>query len=99
MTRLHLISYFHNSALTKGICTQVELLSRAEGLLDEEYVILKLSAVFLLTGFISDYDNPMEASCENAAEMLPKYGFKEKDISETKQLIIKLFYRSPNYTF
>jgi adenylate cyclase len=83
--------YFHNSALTKSICTQVELLARAEGLLDEEYVILKLSAVFLLTGYISDYDNPLNASCENAAEMLPKYGFKENDIEETKRLITSSF--------
>jgi adenylate cyclase len=87
--------YFHNSGFTKSVCTQVELLSRAEGLSDEEYVILKLASVFLLSGYVTDYDNPMSASCENATEMLPKFGFKEKDIEETKRLIINSFTGSP----
>ena len=83
--------YFHNSGFIKSICTQVELLSRAESLSDEEYVILKLASVLLLSGYISDYDNPMDASCRNAMEMLPKYGFKENDIEETKRLIINSY--------
>jgi adenylate cyclase len=87
--------YFHNSALTKSICMQVELISRAESLSDEEYVILKLAAVLLLSGYISDYDDPMDASCRNAMEMLPKYGFKDDDIEQTKRLIINSYTGSP----
>ena len=87
--------YFHNSSLIKSICNQVELLSRAESLNDEEYVILKLASVLLLSGFISDYDNPMNASCRNAMEMLPKYGFKADDIDEAKRLIINSYTGTP----
>jgi adenylate cyclase len=88
--------YFHNSSLIKSICTQVELLSRAESLSDEEYVILKLASVLLLSGYVSDYDNHMEASCQNAMEMLPKYGFKDDDIERTKNLIINSYSGYPD---
>ena len=54
--------YFHNSSLVRNISNQVELISNAEKLPDEEFVNLKLASVFLLTGFITDYEKPMEAS-------------------------------------
>lgn len=79
--------YFHNSSMVKNICNHVELLSTAEKLSDEEYVHLKLASVFLLTGFISDYEKPMEASSRLVEEMLPKYGFSQTDIELTSQII------------
>ena len=79
--------YFHNSSMVKNICNHVELLSTAEKLSDEEYVHLKLASVFLLTGFISDYEKPMEASLRLVEEMLPKYGFSQTDIELTSQTI------------
>jgi uncharacterized protein len=83
--------YFHNSSLVKNISNQVELLSNAERLPDEEYIDLRLASVFLLTGFITDYDKPMEASCRLVDEILPKYGFDQKNIESTKNLIINSF--------
>ena len=83
--------YFHNSALLKSISNQVELLSNAEHLSDEEFVYLRLASVFLLTGFISDYDKPMEASCRLVDEILPKYGFDQKSIIRTKSIIFNSF--------
>ena len=44
--------YFHNSSLVKNISNQVELLSTAEKLSDEDFINLKLASVFLLSGFI-----------------------------------------------
>jgi hypothetical protein len=79
--------YFHNSSLVRNICTQAELLATAEGLPGEEYINVRLAAVFLFTGYITDYEKPMEASCRYAGEMLPRYGFDQKSISETQRLI------------
>jgi class 3 adenylate cyclase len=79
--------YFHNSALVKSICNQVELLATGEGLPEEAYINLRLAAVFLFSGYITDYEKPMEASCSFAAEMLPKYGFGQDNITETIRLI------------
>jgi len=83
--------YFHNSSLVKNISNQVELLSRAENLPDEEYIDLKLASVFLLTGFISDYEKPMEASLRLVEEILPGYGFSQQNVELTKKIIRNSF--------
>jgi hypothetical protein len=80
--------YFHNSGLLKNVCSQVDLLSNAEQLNDEEYIRLKLAAMFLFTGYISDYENSAAASCRLAEEMMPGYGFSDEDLQKTKQLIM-----------
>jgi adenylate cyclase len=79
--------YFHNSSLLRNISNQVELLATAESLPDEEFINLKLASVFLLTGFISDYEKPMEASIRLVEEILPKYSFDQENIEVTKNLI------------
>lgn len=81
--------YFHNSFLVKTISTQTELLSNAENIPEEEFIILKLASVFLFAGYISDYeyDNPMEASLLAIDEILTKYGFDNMVIDRVKELI------------
>jgi len=83
--------YFHNSALVKNISNQVELLATAEKVPDEDFINLKLASVFLLTGFISDYEKPMEASSRLVEEMLPKFGFSQENIESTKRIIKNSF--------
>jgi adenylate cyclase len=83
--------YFHNSALVKNICNQAELLATAERLPEEEFINLKLATVFLLTGYISDYDKPMEASIRLVEEILPKYGFDQDNIESAKMIIRNSF--------
>lgn len=79
--------YFHNSAMLKNVTNQVELLSRAENLPDEDFINLKLASVFLYTGFISDYEKPMEASMRLVEEILPGYGFSQSNVELTKSII------------
>jgi adenylate cyclase len=79
--------YFHNSAMLKNITNQVELLSRAENLPDEDFINLKLASVFLYTGYISDYEKPMEASMRLVEEILPGYGFSQSNVELTKWAI------------
>jgi len=81
--------YFHNSANVKNICTQAEILATAEKVTDEEFISLKLAALFLFTGFISDYDYEKyaESSLLTVEEMLPRYGFDRQEIDEVKRLI------------
>jgi class 3 adenylate cyclase len=83
--------YFHNSSMLKNITNQVELLSRAEKLSDEHFVNLKLASVFLLTGYISDYEKPMEAALRLVEEILPGYGFSQENVESTKNLIRNSF--------
>lgn len=79
--------YFHNSPLVKNIGNQVDLISNAEELNDEEYINLRLATIFLFTGFISDYDRPLEGSCQIVEELLPKFGFSKKNIEIVKTII------------
>ena len=83
--------YFHNSSMVKNICNQVELLSRAENLPDEEFINLKLASVFLFTGYISDYEKPMEASLRLVEEVLPGYGFSHQNVESSKKIIRNCF--------
>jgi hypothetical protein len=77
--------------MVKNISNQMELLSRAENLPDEEFINLKLASVFLLTGFISDYEKPMEASLRLVEEILPGYGFSQDNVESTKKMIRNSF--------
>jgi adenylate cyclase len=83
--------YFHNSTLVKSISNHVELLSNAENLDEEEFINLKLASVFLLTGYITDYEKPMEASARLVEEILPRYGFDQENIESTKRIIKNSF--------
>jgi hypothetical protein len=83
--------YFHNSLMVKNICNQVDLLSRAENISDEEFVNLKLAAIFLLTGYIYDYFKPMEGSLRLVEEMLPRHGFNQDNVDVTKRIIKNSF--------
>jgi class 3 adenylate cyclase len=79
--------YFHNSSMLKNISNNVELLSTAENLSEEEFINLKLASVFLLTGYITDYEKPMEASLRLVEEILPGYGFSQENVDHTIILI------------
>ena len=83
--------YFHNSSLVKNVCNQVELLSTAENLPEEDFINLKLASVFLFSGYISDYEKPMEASLRLVEEILPKYGFDQVNVDSTKNIIRNSF--------
>lgn len=87
--------YFHNSYIIKNICSQVDLLARAENIDDAEFVNLKLAAIFLFTGYISDYFRPMEGSLRLVEEMLPRHGFNQDNVDTTKRIIRNSF--SGNY--
>ncbi len=88
--------YFHNAAHVKNICSQVDLISTAEKLPEEEYVDLKLAAIFLLTGYLTDYGNPMEGSIRHAEEIIPAYGFPVENISRVDRIIRNSYMNTPD---
>jgi adenylate cyclase len=83
--------YFHNTSYVKNTGNQIDLLSNAEKLGDEEYIHLRLASIFLISGFISDYDKPMEGSCQIVEEILPKFGFNKNSVDTVKRIIINSF--------
>lgn len=83
--------YFHNSSLVKSLSSQADLLATAERIPEEDFLRLKLAALFLFTGYISDYEKPMDASLATVEETLPKYGFDKSEIDDVKEMIRNSF--------
>ncbi|HLN20018.1 MAG TPA: adenylate/guanylate cyclase domain-containing protein [Bacteroidales bacterium] len=79
--------YFHNSSMVKNITNHVELLSTSEKLSDEEFILLKIAAIFLYAGYIYNYESPFESSIRIAGELLPKYGFSRTETEAACLLI------------
>jgi len=82
---------FNNANMVKSICSQTDLLSRAEKIEDEDFVTLKLAAILLLTGYIFDYHNPSAESIKTAEDLLPKHGFEKSKVEIVKNLISNSF--------
>jgi len=83
--------YFHNSSMARTIISQVELLSTTEQIPVEQYFTLKLASLFLIIGYIFDYEKPEEASINLMEEILPHYIFDDKYIRESMKLISNSF--------
>lgn len=83
--------YFHNSSLVRSMSNQVELLSTAEKLPEEEFIKLKLASLFLITGYITDYEKPLQASLRFVDEVLPKYGFGRETIDQIGEMMSNSF--------
>ena len=83
--------YFHTAALARNITSQTDLLSTAEKIPEEDYLSLKLASIFLISGYITDYDRPVEAAFVLMDELLPRSGFEQVYINSAKDLIINSF--------
>lgn len=79
--------YFHNSSLVKSVTNHAELLATSEKLPEEDYIIVKLAAMFLFTGYIYDYEKPAEASVNLLTEMVPRFGFGQEEADRASLLI------------
>ena len=83
--------YFHNAAQARNITSQVDLLAIAERLPDEDYLSLKLASIYLISGYITDYEKPKEATFILMDAMLPRMGFEDQYIATAKALIKNSF--------
>jgi hypothetical protein len=80
-----------NASFVKSIGNQVDLLSNAENLEEAEYINLRLASIFMLTGYIADYDKPLEGACQIAEEVLSRFGFSKNIIDSSKKIITNSF--------
>jgi adenylate cyclase len=83
--------YFHNAQFATSITSQVELIATSEKTPEEEYINLKLASIFLITGFISDYNNPVEGAFNLMGEVLPRFGFDESYIISARRILTNSF--------
>ncbi|MBS0011255.1 MAG: hypothetical protein KFF49_07585 [Bacteroidales bacterium] len=78
---------FHNLKFIKNICTQTELLATAGKLGDEEILGLRLAALFVKSGMLEDYSEPLEHSLAKMKEMAPGFGFSDAYMEQAETII------------
>lgn len=79
--------YYHNSAHTIDVLTQVEIIGRGEKVSDEDLLVLKTAALLHDVGFMLEYNNHEDNSISFAKEILPKYNYEEYQIQQIVELI------------
>ncbi len=90
---LHLT--YHDAEHTKGVVEAVQKLSISEGINEEDTLLLLTAALYHDTGFLRQYKDHEEASCEIVRKDLPQYGFAPSQIEAICRIIMatKLPYR------
>lgn len=80
--------YYHNIKHTIDVITEVELIGWAEGLKEEEILILKTAALFHDAGHIVDYRTHEYQSVLLARQILPRYNFSKSQLDVVERLIL-----------
>ncbi len=78
---------YHDVEHTIDVCTQVEIIGRAESLNNKELLIVKTAALFHDTGFLVNNKNHEEHSKKIAKEVMAKFQFADNDIEDVVHLI------------
>lgn len=80
--------YYHNVKHTVDVVTEVELIGWAEGIDDEEILILKTAGLFHDAGHTIAYDDHEYHGTVMVREMLPAYGYSEDQIERICTVIM-----------
>lgn len=80
--------HYHNVKHTIDVVTEVELIGWAEGVSDEEILLLKTAALFHDAGHTIGYDEHESMGAEFVREMLPKYNYTPEQIDIICDLIL-----------
>jgi class 3 adenylate cyclase len=80
--------YYHNVKHTVDVVTEVELIGWAEGVDDEDILVLKTAGLFHDFGHIIAYDEHELHGTQLAQEYLPKYGYTKQQIERICDVIM-----------
>jgi exopolyphosphatase/pppGpp-phosphohydrolase len=80
--------YYHDVKHTVDVVTEVELIGWAEGLDDEEILLLKTAALFHDAGHTVAYDDHEYHGTQMVREWLPAYGYTGDQIEKICQIIM-----------
>jgi HD superfamily phosphodiesterase len=73
--------FYHNLKHTVDVVTEVELIGWAEGISDENILLLKTAALFHDIGHTVSYDDHEYYSAEIAKQILPKFNYTPEEIA------------------
>ena len=88
MTNIASNMYFHNVTHIMDVCEQITLLSRTEGIKDEDVLLLQTAALLHDIGYAITYDDDISTVSENIArEFLPSFQYKPHQIDRICDLM------------
>lgn len=80
--------HYHNVKHTVDVVTEVELIGWAEGISDEDLLILKTAALFHDAGHTVSYDNHEYHGTVIAREILPRFNYTPDQIEKICEIIM-----------
>lgn len=80
--------YYHGYHHTVDVSLATTKFAEAEGITDEEGMLLEIAAWFHDSGFLTTYTDHEAAGIALAQEALPKFGFTEAQIQQIADMII-----------
>ena len=80
--------FYHNLKHTVDVVTEVELIGWAEGISDEDVLLLKTAALFHDLGHTISYDSHELHGTEIARQILPKFNYSGDQIEKICKLIM-----------
>ncbi|MDT8432268.1 MAG: adenylate/guanylate cyclase domain-containing protein [Bacteroidales bacterium] len=80
--------HFHKNEYIRKVCNQTELLGRSENVSDDELLLSQTAALMMFSGLSETYDNFENTSVKITREILPEYGYDEKQIDRICNLIL-----------
>lgn len=79
---------YHSVSHIEDVISASRRIGEAEGLSEEQLVLLETAALFHDTGFLYGFKDHEEKSCEIAQDYLPKYGYSQSQIDLIKGMIM-----------
>lgn len=80
---------YHSVTHIKDVKIQAMRIAKSEGVTDQEDLdLLETAAIYHDCGFLSTYANHEEKGCEIAREVLPQYGYSDRQIAIIEGLIM-----------
>jgi adenylate cyclase len=80
--------YYHNYKHTIDVTIGVEIIGYGEGVGEEDMLLLKTAALFHDFGQVEGAIDHEERSCKIAEEVLPEFGYDEKQLEIIKGIIM-----------
>lgn len=80
--------YYHGVHHTLEVCAAAERIGIAEGIVSEDVHLLKTAALLHDAGFTQQYDKNEPIGCELSREILPQFGYSDKQIETVIALIM-----------
>lgn len=80
--------YYHHVEHTLDVCNVIEVLAKAEGVSEEDLMLLKTAGLYHDLGFVERYEDNEPIAATIAGDVLPTFGYTKAQVETIKGLIL-----------